>query len=145
MKLKILITCLGLSILTLLVKCSSENTQGEFVTTESGLKYNVMEDGSGEKAVVGDLVSILETTTYRDGTVIFSTDDFGGPLKFLVGGDQVIEGVDEGVRGMQVGEKRSLIVPPSLSKRKEYPPSISPDSILLYEIELVKIEPNSDE
>jgi peptidylprolyl isomerase len=43
------------------------------------------------------------------------------------------------VTGMEEGEIRKLIVPPSLSKRKDYPDYLSPDSTLIYEIELVEI------
>ena len=61
------------------------------------------------------------------------------PLKFLLGGDQVIAGVDEGVTGMRVGKRRTLIVPPALSVRSVYPAHTPPDATLYYDITLVAI------
>lgn len=84
---------------------------------------------------------IHETTTLKDGTLIYSTRAKDKPLKFLLGGNQVIAGVDEGVAGMRVGERRKLIVPPSLSKRSSYPANTPPDATLYYDIELVEILP----
>lgn len=80
------------------------------------------------------------TTTLADGTLICSTRAQNNPLKFLLGGNQVIAGVDEGVTGMRVGERRKLIVPPSLSKRSVYPPNTPPDATLYYDIELLEID-----
>ncbi len=114
-------------------------SQTKEITSPSGLIYEIIKEGSGSAATEGDEVLINETMSYSDGTLLFSTDQIGHPVKFLIGGNQVIDGVDEGVRGMKTGEKRKLIVPPALSKRKEYPPNLSPDSTLYYEIELVEI------
>jgi len=114
-------------------------SQPKEITSPSGLIYEIVKEGSGSAAKEGDEVLINETMSYPDGTLLFSTDQIGHPVKFLIGGNQVIDGVDEGVRGMKTGEIRKLIVPPALSKRKEYPPNLSPDSTLYYEIELVEI------
>jgi FKBP-type peptidyl-prolyl cis-trans isomerase len=84
-------------------------------------------------------VRIHETTTLKDGTLLYSTRSKGNPLKFLLGGNQVIAGFDEGVRGMRVGERRKLIVPPSLSKRSTYPANTPPGATLYYDIELIEI------
>ena len=106
---------------------------------ESDLVIEILKNGEGQPVKEGQEILIKESTHYRDGTLIFTTDQIGGPLKFRVGSNQVIEGVDTGVRGMKIGEIRKLTVPPSLSKRSEYPKTIHPDSILVYEIELVEI------
>ena len=111
------------------------------ITTKSGLQYEVVTEGRGEPAKPGSSVRIHETTTLKDGTVIYTTRVNGKPLKFLLGGNQVIAGVDEGVRGMRVGERRKLMVPPSLSKRSSYPANTPPDATLYYDIELVEIIP----
>ena len=103
------------------------------------MQYEVVAAGRGERAQPGSSVRIHETTTLKDGTLIYSTRTSGRPLKFLIGGNQVIAGVDEGVRGMRVGERRKLIVPPSLSKRSSYPANTPPDATLYYDIELVEI------
>jgi FKBP-type peptidyl-prolyl cis-trans isomerase len=111
------------------------------VTTPSGLRYQVLARGDGPAARPGQRVSIHETTTLPDGTVIFSSRASGTPITFLLGGNQVITGVDEGVTGMQVGERRLLVVPPALSRRASYPPNTPPDSTLHIDIELVQIHP----
>jgi FKBP-type peptidyl-prolyl cis-trans isomerase len=110
------------------------------VRTASGLRYTVVRQGTGPVARTGQYVLIHETTAFADGRVHFTTRTGGRPLRFLLGGHQVIDGVDEGVRGMRVGERRRLIVPPNLSKRSEYPAGLSPEDTLYYEIELVAIE-----
>lgn len=82
---------------------------------------------------------IHETLTLADGKRIFSSRDKNNPVKFLLGGNQAIAGVDVGVTGMRVGERRKLIVPPSLDGRTFDPAFIPPGSILHYDIELIKI------
>ena len=99
--------------------------------TNSGLFIKDITEGQGIEVQQGDIISIAEKLTYMDGTLLFTTDQIGGSVKFTVGADQVIAGIDEGVRGMKLGGQRSLIIPPSLSKRTEYPDNIHPDSILL--------------
>jgi FKBP-type peptidyl-prolyl cis-trans isomerase len=88
----------------------------------------------------GQYVLIHETTTFGDGRVHFTTSG-RKPLRFLLGANQVIAGMDEGVTGMRVGERRRLIVPPSLSRRSAYPDGLPPDAILHYDVTLVAIEP----
>jgi FKBP-type peptidyl-prolyl cis-trans isomerase len=109
------------------------------VTTPSGLVYTVVREGSGPAARPGQHVTIHETTTFADGREFFSTRG-GRPLRFLLGGKQVIDGVDEGVTGMRVGELRRMIVPPALSRRSEYPEGLSAEDTLRYEVELVGVE-----
>ena len=84
-------------------------------------------------------MKVAETVYYRDGTEVYSTRGKPNLPVFLIGGGQAIEGVDEGVRGMMVGEIRELVVPPSLSQRTRYPKFLSPDSVLIYNVELVEI------
>jgi FKBP-type peptidyl-prolyl cis-trans isomerase len=109
------------------------------VTTPSGLVYEVVTEGSGPPAKPGEYVLIRESTSLADGTVIFSNLTADKPLKFLLGGNQVIAGVDEAVTGMRAGERRKLVVPPALSKRSKYPEGLSPDATLYYVLELVEI------
>ena len=107
------------------------------MTTKTGLRYQIVVPGNGPAAIPGQFVRIHETATLADGTLIYSTRTKNNPLKFLLGGNQVIAGVDEGVSGMRVGERRKLVVPPALSKRSVS--SIPPDATLYYDIELVEI------
>lgn len=128
-----------------LVGCSHQNKisnsfkgQG-FTTTSSGLKYKILQKGNGQKAIAGNEVLIRETTTYLDGTVLYSNENSKSPVKVLIGGNQATTAVDEGLRGMRVGEIRQLIAGPDLVRRKSYPPNVSPDSTLMIKILLVEI------
>jgi FKBP-type peptidyl-prolyl cis-trans isomerase len=111
---------------------------GTRVTTKSGLVYTVVANGTGAVARTGQTVLIHETLTLPDGRLIFSSKG-KAPVKFLLGGNQVIPGVDEGVTGMRVGERRVLLVPPALDGRTFDPSFIPPDAIRHYDVELVEI------
>jgi FKBP-type peptidyl-prolyl cis-trans isomerase len=110
------------------------------VATPSGLRYRVLARGDGPAARPGQRVSIHETTTLPSGAVLYSSRG-GGPITFRLGASQVITGVDEGVTGMRVGERRLLVVPPALSRRASYPPNTPPDSTLHIDVELVELRP----
>lgn len=133
-------------IIFLLVSCTNQNkltrsgnTDDGMIKTPSGLKYMILKKGAGPPAKVGQEVLIYETTTYLNGTVLYSNENSTNPIKVLIGGRQATDGVDEGLRGMQTGEVRKLIVPPYLAKRKTYPDNVSPDSTLAIKIILYKI------
>lgn len=121
----------------------SQDSNKNLVSTPDGLIYEILSPGSGQEATPGQEVVVHEQMGYRNGTILYSTKP-GGPVRFLLGGGQAIKGVDLGVQGMKVGEQRKLIVPPELSKRSAYPNFLSPDSTLLYEIELLNIIPPED-
>jgi len=128
----------ALSSLSLLA-CSSAPWEPSFVSTRSGLVYEVVSEGSGARAEPGQYVLIHETLRLQAGEVVFTTEG-GEPLRFLLGGNQVIAGLDEGVTGMREGEWRRIIVPPHLATRTIYPDGISPDDTLIYEVVLEEIE-----
>lgn len=109
------------------------------VSTASGLKYKILEKGSGIVAKAGDEVFIYETTSYRNGTILYSNYNAKSPVKVLIGGNQATEAVDEGLRGMRAGEIRELYAPHYLVIRKNYPENVSPDSALVIKIRLEKI------
>ena len=111
------------------------------VTTASGLVYEVIETGTGPVAKAGDMALIHETTQLADGTMITDTWAMNYPIRFLLGGNQVIDGLDEAVTGMRVGERRKLIVPPSLSKRTSYPENglFTPEDTLYYDVILLQL------
>jgi FKBP-type peptidyl-prolyl cis-trans isomerase len=120
-------------------KVEETSTVNAVIETASGLKYSILNKGTGPAATAGDEVLIYETTRYRDGTVIYSNEDTNSPVKVLIGGNQATLGMDEGLRGMQAGETRKLILPTHLSQRTEYPPNLSPDSIIVITVRLDKI------
>lgn len=112
----------------------------KIISTKSGLKYIILEKGKGITTKVGDGVFIYETTSYRNGTVLYSNYNSTLPVKVLIGGNQATEAVDEGLRGMKIGEIRELTAPHYLVKRKSYPENVSPDSTLVIKIKLDRIE-----
>ena len=101
------------------------------VNSNSGLKYQIIQKGTGDGVEEGDEVLIFETTMYRDGTVLYSNEDTDQPIKVKVGANQVLAGIEEGLRGMRKGEVRKMMIPAELAKRKFYPDHISPDSALV--------------
>jgi FKBP-type peptidyl-prolyl cis-trans isomerase len=124
-----------LLVVTLVAACTP---RGRSVTTSSGLRYEMLATGEGPVSQSGQEVSIHETTSLVNGAVLYSSRG-GGPITFRLGGNQVIAGVEEGVTGMRVGERRRLVVPPALSRRASYPPNTPPDSTLHIDVELVQI------
>ena len=108
--------------------------------TPNGLTYEILRPGNGKEAQEGHEVVIHEQMGYLDGTILYATKS-AAPARFLLGGGQAIKGVDQGVRGMKEGEIRKLTVPPALSKRSAYPKFLSPDSTLVYSIELIEVIP----
>ncbi len=110
------------------------------ITTASGLIYEIVMPGSGPIAQTGEMALIHETTRLGDGTLIVDTWAMNHPIRFLLGGKQVIDGVDEVVTGMRVGERRKVVVPPHLSKRTSYPENgaFGPQDTLHYDITLLQ-------
>jgi FKBP-type peptidyl-prolyl cis-trans isomerase len=127
------------TILILLLLISFSACSHKTFHSKSGLQYTILQKGEGIKVQEGDEVFIYETTSYRNGTVLYSNYDSTSPVKVLVGGNQATAAVDEGLRGMQAGEVRELVAPPYLVKRKSYPDNVSPDSTLVIKIKLDKI------
>jgi len=90
----------------------------------------------------GDTLHMHYTgSLYSDGTEFDSSIPRGEPLTFTVGSGQVIKGWDQGLIGMCAGEKRKLVIPPDLGYGSSgAPPKIPGDSVLVFEVELVKID-----
>jgi FKBP-type peptidyl-prolyl cis-trans isomerase len=82
-------------------------------------------------------VTIHYIASVRGGARIQSTYEQGQPLTFLVGSDQVVRGVNEGIVGMKVGGKRRLTIPPILGYGNQSRSGIPANSTLVYEIELL--------
>lgn len=109
------------------------------VRTESGLRFVVKRQGTGEKPHPGDVVTVRYTGSFLNGK---SFDSSGAqPFRFSVGRGQVIRGLDEAILDMQAGEKRTVILPWSLAYgEKGRPPLVPPRAILVFDLELVAIE-----
>jgi FKBP-type peptidyl-prolyl cis-trans isomerase len=113
---------------------------GEQAVTQTGLKYETVQPGTGPEAKPGQTVSVHYTGTLTNGKQFDSSHDRGRPFQFVLGMGQVIRGWDEGVAGMKVGEKRKLVVPPELGYGDAAQGSIPPRSFLLFDVELLEVK-----
>ena len=113
-------------------------------TTSSGLQYIDDVTGSGDEAKAGAQVSVHYTGwLFNDGVQgakFDSSKDRNDPFEFALAGGQVIRGWDEGVQGMKVGGKRTLIIPPELGYGARGAGGvIPPDATLKFEVELLAV------
>jgi FKBP-type peptidyl-prolyl cis-trans isomerase FkpA len=106
----------------------------------SGLYVQDRVVGGGAEAVAGSQVEVHYRGWLVDGTV-FDQNLSGqhDALPFQVGGGRMIPGFEEGVRGMRVGGKRLLVIPPSLGYGSRPQGSIPGNSILVFEVELARV------
>ncbi len=113
----------------------------ESVETEEGLVYKDVECGDGAEPASGDTISVHYTGRLEDGTE-FDSSEGGEPIQFVLGAGQVIQGWDLGFEGMKVGGKRELTIPPDLGYGEQgSPPTIPPNSTLIFDVELVDVTP----
>jgi len=110
------------------------------ITTNSGLKYEELQEGSGTEAKAGNMVHVHYTGWLTDGTKFDSSVDRGSPFSFKLGAGKVIKGWDEGVAGMKIGGKRKLTIPAQLGYGARGAGGvIPPNAELIFEVELLKV------
>jgi FKBP-type peptidyl-prolyl cis-trans isomerase len=121
-----------------IVFLNNNKTQPNVQTTPSGLQYKVVVMGVGEKPKATDQVTVHYHGTTTDGKVFDSSVQRGEPATF--GLNQVIKGWTEGLQLMPVGSKFIFYIPQELAYGENSPSdAIKPYSVLIFEVELIKI------
>ena len=113
-------------------------------TTESGLQYEVLSEGTGPLPTLTDTVKVHYKGTLLDGTVFDSSYERGNPVEFPL--NAVIAGWSEGLQLMKVGSKYKLYIPAKIAYgERGVSQVIPPNSVLTFEVELLEIMPPSTE
>nr|WP_294788399.1 peptidylprolyl isomerase [uncultured Flavobacterium sp.] len=118
-----------------------EQLAAGFDKTESGLRYKMIQKGEGKRAEAGKTVSVHYEGSLESGKVFDSSYPRKKPIEFKLGVGQVIEGWDEGIALLQVGDKARFVIPSDLG----YGPSgaggvIPPNATLIFDVELMDVK-----
>lgn len=115
-----------------------EKTWPEARKTVTGIRYFVLKEGQGAMPKPGDKVNVLYVGRLLNGTVFDQATEPDKPFTFRVRRDMVIEGWDQILQLMKVGEKRLVIIPPELAYgTRGQPPKIGRNATLVFEMELL--------
>ncbi|HTW52002.1 MAG TPA: FKBP-type peptidyl-prolyl cis-trans isomerase [Stellaceae bacterium] len=124
---------------------AAASPEGKTVQLPDGLKYIDTKVGDGAEAKKGSIVSMqytgwLYTKSGQKGAKFDSSLDRDKPFNFTLGQKQVIPGWDEGIVGMKVGGKRTLIIPPDLAYGSTGAAGvIPPNATLIFDVELLSV------
>ena len=127
---------------------ASSTTASKFGANVTDLKIIDQKQGAGAEAVAGKTVIVHYTGWLYDpanadghGKKFDSSIDRGVPFGFFLGSGKVIKGWDEGVAGMKVGGKRTLIIPPQKAYGERGAGGvIPPNATLLFDVELIEVK-----
>ncbi len=109
--------------------------------TASGLRYQILQEGNGNKAEKGKTVSVHYKGQLLDGTVFDSSYPRKQPIDFKLGVGQVISGWDEGVQLLKVGDKARFVIPSNLAYGSQGAGGvIPPDATLIFDVELMNVK-----
>ncbi len=115
-------------------------TESNLIQTESGLQVKIHQEGIGPFPKPGDMITAHYTGKLLDGSVFDSSVKRGTPFSFEIGTGQVIKGWDEGFQLLKRGAKASFIIPADLAYGDRGMGSIPPNSVLIFDVELIEIE-----
>ena len=111
------------------------------ITTQTGLKYIIINSTEGAQPQNGQSVSVHYSGYLMDGSMFDSSVERGTPLSFPLGQHKVIPGWEEGIAKLKVGEKAKLIIPAKLAYgEKGYPPVIPANATLVFDVELLDVQ-----
>jgi FKBP-type peptidyl-prolyl cis-trans isomerase FklB len=120
----------------------SENAERDGVTTtDSGLQYEIIEEGEGDNPAAEDRVKVHYTGELLSGEVFDSSRERGEPVTF--GLNQVIPGWTEGLQMMTEGSRAKLYIPADLAYGPGGNQRIGPNETLIFDVELLAINPES--
>ncbi len=116
-------------------------TQPGIVAMPSGLQYRVLAEGDpqGKPPQPTDTVTVRYRASLSDGTEFDRSDTRDRPATFRV--NSVVKGWQEAFQAMKPGAKWQLFVPPELGYGANSPPAVPPGALLVYELELLRVEP----
>jgi peptidyl-prolyl cis-trans isomerase A (cyclophilin A) len=118
-----------------------EELAAGFEKTESGLRYKMIQKGSGKKAENGKVVAVHYTGQLEDGKVFDSSIPRKKPIEFPLGQGNVIEGWDEGIALLQVGDKARFVIPSHLGYgSRGAGGAIPPNATLIFDVELMDVK-----
>lgn len=120
-----------------IISVSAQST--DTITTDSGLKYYIVEEGNGEKVEQGKEVTLHGIGTLENGEVFWETRESNSPFHFVTGTNSVIKGVEEGVSKMRVGDRWIFILPPELAYGDKQRGPIPPNSTLIFDYEVLDV------
>lgn len=139
---QVIMLSVGLLAASALLRAESAATQPAEAkrVTESGLI--IIDKGGASGAKNGDTVYVHYTGKLTNGAKFDSSYDRAEPLELVLGRKQVIQGWEEGLLGMSVGDKRQLIIPPNLAYGDRPNQSIPANSTLIFDVELMGLRRN---
>lgn len=118
-----------------------EKLAAGFDKTESGLRYKMIQKGSGKQAEKGKTVSVHYEGSLDNGKVFDSSYPRKRPIEFKLGVGQVIEGWDEGIALLQVGDKARFVIPSHLGYGSAGAGGVIPgDATLIFDVELMDVK-----
>jgi len=122
-------------------KAELDKLSAGFDETDSGLRYKIIQKGTGTSAEKGNMVSVHYKGQLADGTVFDSSYKRNKPLDFQVGVGQVIPGWDEGICLLNVGDKARLVIPSDLGYGAAGAGGvIPPNATLVFDVELMDVK-----
>ncbi|MBT8273055.1 MAG: peptidylprolyl isomerase [Bacteroidia bacterium] len=118
-----------------------EKIASGFNKTDSGLRYQILQEGSGRTAEKGKTVSVHYKGQLPDGTVFDSSYKRNEPIDFALGMGQVIQGWDEGISLLKIGDKARFVIPSDLAYGSRGAGGvIPPDATLIFDVELMDVK-----
>ena len=96
-------------------------------------------DDDAREATTGDVVAVHYTGRSWSTGEVFDSSEGRDPIRFQLGAGEVIPGWDQGIAGLQVGERARLVIPPELAYGEAGAGPIGPGETLVFDVELVEI------